>query len=253
MCPQPPAPSHPVPAPRGAAPRQIRCHPPRGFLSPRGRCAVSRKPRGDAGCCAVPAVGAAAPSPRCHGQDAVPGRALGCAAPAPPNPGAASSRSPTFTCFSRGRAWNPPGGELCSAIADTTSYLKPKHGKHAAAAFASACLGAALLPAPPRLPSRRGAEGAGRSSWPVVSPLTLEMRVPAAVRVSRVLSSGYLLMTWRRTRRVSPRHSWASGRCGSVGSAREGAEPLPRAPVPALCPCPVSLPRASVGLGQPDL
>lgn len=86
--------------------------------------------------------------------------------------------------------------------------------------------------------SRCGAGGARQSSWPIVSPLTLEMRVPAAVRVSRVLSSGYLLMTWRRTRRVSPRHSWASGRCGSVGSAREGAEPLPLSLPCVLVPCP---------------
>lgn len=62
-----------------------------------------------------------------------------------------------------------------------------------------------------------------RAPSPTVSLLTLEMRVPAAVRVSRVLSSGYLLMTWRRMRRVSPSHSWASDRCsGSLGSAREG-------------------------------
>lgn len=154
MCPQPSArvwssPKSPVPALCGATPWQICCHPPQGFLPPRGCCAVSRKPRGDAECCAVPAVGAAAPSPRCNGQDAVPGRAQGCAAPALTNPSAARSRSPVFTCFTRGRAWNPLGGELGSGIANTTSPLKPKHGKQAAAAFASACPGAAPLLARP--------------------------------------------------------------------------------------------------------
>lgn len=44
------------------------------------------------------------------------------------------------------------------------------------------------------------------------SPLTFEMSFPAAVRVSTVLRSGYMVMTCRNTLSTSPKHSWACGR-----------------------------------------
>ena len=48
------------------------------------------------------------------------------------------------------------------------------------------------------------------------------MRVPAAVSVSTVLSSGNLEMICRITRRASPRHSWARGRRASSRSVGHG-------------------------------
>lgn len=81
---------------------------------------------------------------------------------------------------------------------------------------------AALLQAAPKwAPQQRG--GNGTELLALGSPFTLDMRVPAAVSVSNVLSSGYLLITWRSTRSVSPRHSWACGRWDSLGSAGEKA------------------------------
>ncbi len=48
-------------------------------------------------------------------------------------------------------------------------------------------------------------------SWQLNWPLTFEIRVPAAVSVSTVFSRGYVLITCRRTRRTSPKHSWTAG------------------------------------------
>ncbi len=47
--------------------------------------------------------------------------------------------------------------------------------------------------------------------WQLNWPLTFEIRVPAAVSVSTVFSRGYVLITCRKTRRTSPKHSWTAG------------------------------------------